>query len=284
MGLRQPPSTTCRSPRAEPRRPDIPRIIDTIGDEEFETEFLAFLYHEYGAEHFAVLRFTPERPSEVISVSLDGTDTAHRQIALYLDRQYWRADPNAIEAQRMIGKNATSLLRLNPRSLPDRDMRDSLYGRTGIGDRVLLCGGGADYSIGLSILRPEARGAFAAAEIDHLGRHCDTLLAIVNKHLGLRARRSELGAALNSIDQILSYVEMAPAGLPRREAEVCARLIGGVSALGIALELGISEETVTTYRKRSYQRLGIASQRELLVWYLSLWANGRPRPPSSRLQ
>ena len=268
--------------------PDISSVINAIGNVDFESELSSFLYRRYGAEHFAVLRFTPERPFEVVAVSLDGTDTAHRQIGLYLDRQYWRFDPNAIEAQRMIGKHATSLMRLNIGNLPDRDMRDSLYGRTRICERVLLCGGGDDYTIGLSVLRPEARGVFAEAEIDSLGQNCETLLAILNKHVSLVSRRSELTAALTSVDEILSYIDLAPANLPRREAEVCARLIGGVSALGIALELGISEETVNTYRKRSYQRLGIASQRELLLWYLALWGTGhhseRSRPEKPRLQ
>lgn len=269
-------------------KPDICSVINAIGNVDFESELSSFLYHRYGAEHFAVLRFTPERPFEIVAVSLDGTDTAHRQIGLYLDRQYWRFDPNAIEAQQMIGKHATSLMRLNISNLPDRDMRDSLYGRTKICERVLLCGGGEDYTIGLSVLRPEERGVFAESDIDSLGQNCETLLAILNKHVSLVSRRAELATALTSVDEILSYIDMAPANLPRREAEVCARLIGGVSALGIALELGISEETVNTYRKRSYQRLGIASQRELLMWYLSLWGTGhrskRSRMPELRLQ
>src|SRR5690606_16731246 len=62
---------------------------------------------------------------------------------------------------------------------------------------------------------------------------------------------------------------------PKREVEVCARILHGMSSIGIALDLGVSEETVRTYRKRSYQRLQIASERELLVWYLDLWSTWR---------
>jgi DNA-binding CsgD family transcriptional regulator len=63
--------------------------------------------------------------------------------------------------------------------------------------------------------------------------------------------------------------------LPRREAEVCARILYGMSSVGIALDLSVSEETVKTYRKRAYQRLNIGSERELLTWYLARWSRWR---------
>ena len=63
--------------------------------------------------------------------------------------------------------------------------------------------------------------------------------------------------------------------LTRREAEVCAGVLYGMTSMGIALELGISEESAMTYRKRSYNRLKIGSQRELLLWYLDRWSRDR---------
>ena len=73
--------------------------------------------------------------------------------------------------------------------------------------------------------------------------------------------------------------------LPRREVEVTARILYGPSSIGIALDLGVSEETVKTYRKRAYHRLGIGSERELLTWYLARWSHwrGHRYDPKSRL-
>ena len=53
---------------------------------------------------------------------------------------------------------------------------------------------------------------------------------------------------------------------------MCARILYGLSSVGIALDLTVSEETVKTYRKRAYQRLAIGSERELLTWYLAHWS------------
>ena len=57
-----------------------------------------------------------------------------------------------------------------------------------------------------------------------------------------------------------------------------ARILYGLSAAGIAVDLGIGIESVTTYRKRAYRRLGIATQRELLVWYLKLRGRRKNAP------
>lgn len=52
--------------------------------------------------------------------------------------------------------------------------------------------------------------------------------------------------------------------MPTREREVCARTIGGMTAMAIAGDLGISVSTVATYRRRAYQRMGICSAYELV--------------------
>jgi LuxR family transcriptional regulator, activator of tox operons len=57
--------------------------------------------------------------------------------------------------------------------------------------------------------------------------------------------------------------------LPPREAEVCGAIASGMTSEAIALTLGISVNTVLTYRKRAYMRLGVSSQNELMRLVLS---------------
>ena len=52
--------------------------------------------------------------------------------------------------------------------------------------------------------------------------------------------------------------------LARRELDVCVGIMRGKSSEAIALALGISVNTVLTYRKRAYTRLGITSHNELM--------------------
>lgn len=56
----------------------------------------------------------------------------------------------------------------------------------------------------------------------------------------------------------------AAPGLSKRERDVCAGVAAGLTSEGIALELGVGINTVLTYCKRAYARLGISSQNELM--------------------
>jgi len=78
------------------------------------------------------------------------------------------------------------------------------------------------------------------------------------------------GAALAVALTSLFDVEVCLAestNLPRRQVEVCARILLGFSREHISNDLGIGMETVHTHRKRAYQRLHIGSEQELADWY-----------------
>ncbi|PVX85882.1 helix-turn-helix domain-containing protein [Paraburkholderia unamae] len=55
------------------------------------------------------------------------------------------------------------------------------------------------------------------------------------------------------------------ASLTTRERTVCVGILTGYTSEGIALNLGISINSVLTYRKRVYEKLGITSQNELFM-------------------
>ena len=57
--------------------------------------------------------------------------------------------------------------------------------------------------------------------------------------------------------------------LAGRELDVCIGIVQGRCSEAIALALGISINTVLTYRKRAYARLGISSHNELMRLVLS---------------
>ncbi len=81
------------------------------------------------------------------------------------------------------------------------------------------------------------------------------LAALANIALTAMARRSASPTSLAArVEQKLA--RLCPE-LTRREREVCARTLIGVTAKAIAAELGIRPASVLTYRQRAYQRLEI---------------------------
>lgn len=255
-------------------------LVSTIGDDGFGSRLFAFLYQACGADYCTVYQLEADAARLVASASFDGThELAQRQVALYNHNQRWRRDPMIAETHRQLEVQPVSLVQMAVRELPGLDYRDVLYDRTSICDRVLLCGRSSLGTVGLSLLRRSQSGAFSGADLVHLREACPMLMAIVDKHVALISDGPHSYPALTSLEQIEACLATARVPLSRREAEVCARILYGMSSIGIALELHIGEETVTTYRKRMYQRLGFATQRELLLWYLDLWGaqHGRGR-------
>nr|WP_314434132.1 helix-turn-helix transcriptional regulator [uncultured Brevundimonas sp.] len=258
-------------------------LIDAIGEQEFELELLSLLNETCGAEHCAIFGLDGSAPRELAAASLDGTNTAHVCATQYLQTQSWRRDPTMGAARKQGLNDTPSLIHLNIGQLEDQELRDVIYAR--MSERLLLCGPSAAGRVALSILKSGNGSLFESSGVMDLERFATVLLPILGKHATATWQRSRLLLALTSLEEIESCVLACADKFPRRESQVCARIIYGMSSTGIAIELGISEETVMTYRKRIYQRLGIATQRELLIWYVSQWAKA-PRlaslPSSAR--
>ena len=252
-------------------------VIEAIGDGQFYQNVLGYLHEMIGAEHCAVLAFEHEKPIKVGAVSWDGTNLAGQQIDLYL-ANYWQFDPTIRAAHKICESQPMSLQRLDVDRLPPSGLRDLVYRKAGVSDRLLLYGTGGGCTFSLSILRSDRYCKFSEEEISRLAANAEILLAAVGKHTNLITRQGDLSFALSSLDVIAECMAGAPENLPRREVEVCARILFGMTSFGIGVDLDIGEETVKTYRKRAYQRLDIATQRDLLMWYVRRWGTQSAQP------
>ncbi|AEG51614.1 regulatory protein LuxR [Sphingobium chlorophenolicum L-1] len=243
-------------------------VIEAIGEANFGPQLVRFLHDATGAEHVAVFALAGARPCGIDAISLDGTDTARRRSDLYLGKDLWRRDPVMELACQSLADESPHLAYLEVSAITDAQLRSIVYPR--MGERSFLYGPSVAGRIGLSIVSSASGNADRANHL--LMEMGGLLLAIVGKHVNAADQRRRLLSALTSLSEIEQCVAMAPERFPPRETQVCARILYGVSTLGIALELGVGEETVQTYRKRLYNRLGISSQRELLLWYVATWA------------
>lgn len=260
----------------------IPRLVDSLGASSFGDRLISFLGDLCSADHCTVFKITEQSPCEVVAVSRDGTSTAYRQSQIYLSESYWRHDKPMTLAMASVGSRETAMYCSETRSIPNRELRDRIYSHAHIRDRILLCGGTDEQFIGISILRDDNANPLSENNLRNLEALSETLVSIVGKHVSLIESSNSFSLALTSLEEIESTIEAGSIRLPKREAQVCARILYGISSAGIALDLAIGEETVATYRKRTYLRLGIATQRELLIWYLRTWGSVRGQGAGSR--
>ena len=269
--------TALTEPKLARLEADFPALIMSIGEEHFGAQLLSMLHATCGAEHATVFSLTADNLVEVTAASLDGSDTAHRQVGIYLKEGLWRRDPSFAEAKRYLASHSAAIVRTDVEHLSDNDLRNLVYGETHIQDRLLICSGWGDDVVGLSVLRSVDVGRFTDDDIEAVRSIANTIFALLAKHINLTWHGPSAAVALTSLEEIEECIAQSDQKFPRREAEVCSRIVYGMSTLGIGLELHISSETVMTYRKRAYHRLDIATQRELLLWYLAVWSKWQGR-------
>jgi DNA-binding CsgD family transcriptional regulator len=106
--------------------------------------------------------------------------------------------------------------------------------------------------------------AFDDVELANI-RDTERLLAqAVAQHFGAALVAAPVNVSPEYIGKVLKAIP-ATASLSDRENQVCSLILMGNSSESIALLLGISRNSVLTYRRRAYERLRITSQHELFV-------------------
>lgn len=243
-------------------------LVDAIGTESFGTCLVQLLHQVCGAEHCTVFQFEAE---SIRALTTGSFDPAHAvsMVERYMREGLWRHDPAMLQARARSRDAAASVIRVDLDDLSYAEIRSRVYPH--VRDRIVISGKREKASFGLSVTRSSS---FDRVALDQLANLSDTLLAAMAKHVDVLAHKPNVGQALTCLDEI-ERCFTTRSGLPRRELEVCARILYGLSSVGISLDLNIGEESVKTYRKRAYQRLQIGSERELLHWYLAQWSAWR---------
>ena len=240
--------------------PSLSEVVEAIGRDTFADELLYLLNGAVGADHCTVFQFANYELLELGTASLQGAGAI------------WKSDLTQYEVKKQLSQVGSSSARVDVYNIPSSVAGPSKR------QRVMICAQRGQGSFCIRVLRSEKRPALSASEMQFLRSLADLIISLVVRHVDIYVSHSNVTPALTSLDVIQDCVS-GETDLSRRESEVCARILYGLSSCGIALDLGIGKESVMTYRKRAYQRLGIGSQRELLMWYLSLWSATRGAKP-----
>lgn len=167
----------------------------------------------------------------------------------------------------------------NARSLRPEDIRSPALRRacfTGArlsGAQIYVRSFGGD-TILLAVLDREGATCASArrgGEIETLVR---ALLPVVHLHRRLDRQvgaRDRAGAP-----EMEGRIASTFPDLTTREVAVCARSVLGVTAEGIAIDLGIKQTSVLTYRRRAYTRLNINSINQLSTMLIQSSGTGVP--------
>ena len=262
----------------DPLRLQLARLVETVGTPRFEPEFFQTIDQMIGCEHLTAFSVSnPDRPRLLFAANRGNTGIARNTAGIYLQK-HWDSDPtNAILAEpRNLSQGVVAcvsvdeMLRLRYRrqcySVADWEASGS-----SLAHKVTLIKRRETDTIKVHFYRRRDAGPFCASAVQRIAESSDVLLAFLARHAPLDQHAS----ALTLRRRFQAQLQDSFADITQREAQVCAAIAVGMNSEAIALTFGIRLNTVLTYRKRAYARLGICSQNELVRLIYTGLAAGR---------
>lgn len=232
-------------------------LIGQIGRHEFGQSLLHLSRRLVGAEHVTAFAASPGAIQTVVAEN-NGPRRVAGEVAEGYVRRHWHNDP-ATRLLRAHGhQDRRIIIDIDADDVEKGDYRRECYTAISLGHRLSVAESRGEGTMRLNFYRGKGED-FRDDDIDRIGRMADVLLALLWRHVETTARAAGDPEALFSA----RLVSLAP-DLSDRERQVCALIALGVTSEGIGLRLDIGLNTVLTYRKRAYARLGISSQNELM--------------------
>lgn len=190
-----------------------------------------------------------EMPVQLASSGHRGS--AKKRAALYANDFYER-DP-LLPMIRDVAESATLTVgSLHAQQIVDPVYRRECFDMPGLAEKLSFVRNARGRRYVLSFYRSRNHGPLRPERLRGLA---ELVMPILQRHGELLGDE----AHLTSLQRVEYRLARAYPALTVRECEVCARTLMGMTAEASALNLGISEATVLTYRRRAYARYELSS-------------------------
>ncbi len=232
-----------------------------VGRPAFADVLMAHLRRVAAVDHCMVFAFANDRDAQCLLTA--GDIAIGEDLGSAYAGHFHANDPNKeIIFERSCDDRAV-LMPFVSRRMYRRDYRKLFFDDSGIVDKFATALWHEGICIYANFYRLEAGGRYSEREVDALNRAAPKVVAAITRHcqLALEAQSHHRfdGARLLAEAFATSPLD----ALTSRERDICMNILQGLSSEAIAGRLAISLNSVLTYRRRAYQRLGITSQNEL---------------------
>jgi len=247
---------TCAT---DPIRENIARLIGLVGTESFEQSLFETSHAATRCSHLTAFVSGPDAaPRSLVAVNAGPLPLARSLAARYM-RQYWALDPANLFAESGGVPEGGAALRIRSRDIGSAQYRSDCYTGVELEDRFSLIQPLGDKLYRINFYCRNGRRGFDDDAIRNITASADLLIALLARHESACGTPAAAGG-----EGFAEQLRLLYPAMPLREIQICVGIVRGLTSEGIAIENGIALNTVLTYRKRAYARLGISSQNELL--------------------
>jgi len=235
-------------------------LIGRIGSPSFEPSFFKIMREATACEHLTAFASSPQAPARLLLAINRGAKPVARMVAEKYLKHYWRHDPANLVCGRNASRSYEIAVRVFSHDIDHDAYRYDCYSSVDLVDRFSIIRRQGEETTRLNLYCNAQRGRFGSADFAPVLECADVVFALLAKHDAERLAAGGSGEA----DVLARRLRRIMPQLARRELDICVGIMQGKSSEAIALALGISVNTVLTYRKRAYARLGITSHNELM--------------------
>lgn len=234
------------------------QTVRSLGTATFDRALFAYLNDIVAFDFLTVFvhRSIDEAPRVAVATSVNDPSWSRRLSAAYLGH-FWRIDPATRALIGGCGQNRVALTRTRPLDIDDSEYRQQCYSSAFVRERLSLSTALGPDCVRLNLFRGRGRAHFSDGEIDWLQSQATLMGALSWRHHQIdpaqiapcRWEPPELERRLSAVSGILSV----------RERQVGARIAAGWTSDAIAEDLGLSRNSILTFRRRLYAKLGVNS-------------------------
>ncbi|PCJ30939.1 MAG: hypothetical protein COA93_11675 [Alphaproteobacteria bacterium] len=254
-----------------------PELILSLGKKDFFQCLSRTLGKMVYIDHVVLFAFD----HEFIPRFVDGTSRNMGSITsklsqLYEKSFYYYDDPNL----KWIGRtdkqnNAPLIQQLLAADIVNAAYRKYIYEDHGLLERISIIDHEQQKWFVLNLYRDVETGCFNSKEMAHFQKQAPLISALIKRHLSLLPPIIWHMNTVPSIEKLEGLVAGLGQNLSKREIEVCARSLQGMTREAVSLDLGIKPPTVATFMSRAYAKLRISSLNELFSLCLARLSNQR---------
>ncbi|MFE3838782.1 helix-turn-helix transcriptional regulator [Pseudogemmobacter sonorensis] len=236
-------------------------LISDVGTARFEDSLAAVSGSLLQCHQITAFSFSADKVPCRLGLFAQERDNEVKRAAKRYETIHWKQDPSNFFLRDREASAKSFAVLLSRQDIKDESFLDDCYVEPDVGHRLSLISEFNGHPVKLSFHRRECLGHFDQLAIKSALNHARSLISLVLKHVDITSRFQSHESEREIFEKVLEtrYPE-----LTNRERAVCGLIAIGMSSEAIALTLGISINTVLTFRRRAYSRLNISTQNELL--------------------
>ncbi len=252
-----------------------PELVLSLGREDFIEQLTKAIGAVLPIDHVSLFIFDHSFiPHYVAGVSCGKDTITTRLSALYENSFYYHHDPNLKWIEKTQPDNSDEnniplIQQMHAVDIKNESYRINIYDNNGLLDRLSLIDHDKQKWFILNLYRDVGHDYFNEKDIDNFRDAAVLMAAFVKQHLSFCPSLGWDIKTIPPIEKLERIVASLESGLSKREIEVCARVMQGLTREAVSLDLGIKLPTVATFMRRAYSKLNISSLNELFALCLA---------------